>query len=160
MAKRSKKRKSTKPAVPAQPSRRLVLRRGGLILGGLAVASAVGVFSVNAVQATVAEHDLTRIGTGTPTIVQIHDPQCSLCTQLQRETRKALKALPDDAVTYLIANIRNDEGAAFANRHGQPHVTLLLMDGEGQVRQVIKGVTDSAVLQEAFERLIARDHQS
>lgn len=154
MAKSSKRKKtSRKPA--AQPPASYS-RRAAIFLGGAAIVGGVGVFSVNAVQATVAEHDLTRVGTGTPTVVQIHDPQCSLCTALQRETRRALKGVPEDALTYLIANIRNEDGAAFANRHGQPHVTLLLLDGSGQVQEVINGVQDADILRRAFERHIAR----
>ncbi len=155
MAKSSKRKKKPQNPVAQTPQSRS--RRAAIFLGGAAVVAGVGLFSVNAVQATVAEHDLTRIGTGTPTIVQIHDPQCSLCTALQRETRRALRDLPDDALTYLIANIRNEDGAAFANRHGQPHVTLLLLDGQGTVQEVINGVQDHADLFRAFERHIARN---
>jgi len=121
MAKSSKRKKKPKTPVARLPVSKS--RRALILLGGASVVAGIGLFSVNAVQATVAEHDLTRVGTGTPTIVQIHDPQCSLCTALQRETRRALRDLPEGALTYLIANIRNEDGAAFANRHGQPHVT-------------------------------------
>lgn len=155
MAKSSKRKK--KPAASVEGARKNGLSRRLMMLGGVAVVAGVGVFSVNAVQATAAEHDLSRIGTGTPAIVQIHDPQCSLCTALQRETRKALRGIPDDQLTYLVANIRNNEGAAFANRHGQPHVTLLLLDGAGQVQQVINGVQDRGLLRDAFTAHLARN---
>lgn len=159
MAKSSKRKKkpASKQTAPAASAKPNYTRRAAIALGGAVALGGIGLFSVNAVQATVAEHDLSRIGTGTPAVVQIHDPQCSLCTQLQRETRKALRSLPDGSLTYLIANIRNDDGAAFANLHGQPHVTLLLFDGNGDMRQVINGVVDSSVLAEAFERHIAQD---
>jgi len=155
MAKSSRRKKKQNTQRRAAPETHPT-RRATLLLVSAGIVGAIGLFSVNAVQATVAEHDLSRIGNGTPAVVQIHDPQCTLCTQLQRETRKALRALPDGAITYLIANIRNTEGAAFANRHGQPHVTLLLFDGQGKVYSVINGVTDSAELEEAFQRHLTR----
>ncbi|MEM1066658.1 MAG: hypothetical protein AAGJ74_14250, partial [Pseudomonadota bacterium] len=98
MAKKTKGRAKSGRGTPARAveiapseSRRntlKLLRNGGiaaLVLGG------AGVVSVNAVRATIAEQDLTRIGNGTPAIVQIHDPTCAMCTELQRETRKALR---------------------------------------------------------------------
>ncbi len=157
MPKSAKRRKQAHTSRDQTPTRRSLLQKSLLLGGGAAIVGGLGLFSVNAVQATVAEQDLTRIGQGKPVIVQIHDPQCALCTALQRETRRALRALPDEALTYLVANIRNEEGAAFANRHGQPHVTLLLMDGDGAVQEVITGVQDSAVLLDAFRAHLARN---
>ena len=135
---------------PVSPDRRQVLRRlrnGGILVAALGVG---GYFSVQSVQATIAEHDLDRIGQGTPMIVQIHDPDCALCRALQKETRAALKAFEDDALHYVIANIRTPEGRALANRHRVQHVTLLLMDGRGAVRNVISGTQDRDVLRDAF----------
>ncbi|MEM7213577.1 MAG: hypothetical protein AAF479_17120, partial [Pseudomonadota bacterium] len=40
---------------------------------------------------------------------------------------------------YLVANIATPEGRAFADKHGVGHVTLLLLDGRGRVRDVIQG---------------------
>ena len=131
----------------------LKLARNGTI--AVLAAGAIGAFSVNAVRATVAEHDLNRIGQGLPTVVQIHDPQCSLCTALQRETRKALKAFDDSQVTYLVANITPVEGAQFAAKHGVQHVTLLLLDGRGAVQQVLQGVRQRDELRAVFARHIA-----
>ena len=36
------------------------------------------------VEATIREGDLSQIGNGTPTVVQIHDPQCPRCVALVR----------------------------------------------------------------------------
>ncbi|MEL6645935.1 MAG: hypothetical protein AAFQ79_18535 [Pseudomonadota bacterium] len=149
---RAKARKSQKPqeVAPASADRRktLTLIRNGAI--GAVVLGGAGVFSVNAVRATVAEQDLTKIGNGTPSIVQIHDPTCAMCTELQRETRKALRAFDKDAVNYLVANIHSDEGSAFAARHRVQHVTLVLLDGDGQVRQILEGVRQRDELRAHF----------
>ena len=57
---------------------------------------------------------------------------------------------------YLVADVSQPDGAAFANRHGVPHVTLLLFDGEGQRRDVLVGPNSSANLAHAFRRHLAR----
>ena len=101
-----------------------------MAIGAVATGGA-GLYGTRAVQATIAEADLSRIGKGTRSVVQIHDPQCQLCTTLQRQTRRALKAYSEDEVTYLVANIKTREGAAFAGRFGVPHVTLLFFDETG-----------------------------
>lgn len=140
----------SRPVRPAAPDRRAVLRRlrnGGILVAALGVG---GYFSVQSVQATIAEHDLERIGRGTPMIVQIHDPECALCRALQKETRAALRGFEADELQYVIANIRTPEGRALANRHRVPHVTLLLMDGRGAVQNIISGTQDRDVLLDAF----------
>ena len=154
---RSKAQRKSKPApeAAADTGRRntlKLLRNGGIaavVLGG------AGVFSVNAVRATISEQDLTKIGNGTPAIVQIHAPTCSMCTELQRETRKALRAFDGGQVNYLVANIHSEDGSALAARHRVQHVTLVLFDGDGQVRQVLEGVRARDELQAHFEAHIA-----
>ncbi|MEL6800131.1 MAG: hypothetical protein AAFO80_09655 [Pseudomonadota bacterium] len=154
---RAKARKVQKPqdVAPASGDRRkmLALIRNGAI--GAVVLGGAGVFSVNAVRATISEQDLSKIGNGIPAIVQIHDPSCAMCTELQRETRKALRAFDDSEFTYLVANIHSEDGSALAARHRAQHVTLLLFDGEGQVRQVLEGVRPRDELQAHFEAHIA-----
>lgn len=115
-----------------------------LALGG------VGYWTVASVSASIEETDLTRIGNGTPAVVQIHDPQCPVCMALQRETRDALASFEDGALGYIVANIKTDEGRALATRHGVGHVTLLLFDGDGTLRTVLSGPRTSADLRAAF----------
>lgn len=94
---------------------------------------------VDYVGAVIDEHDLSRIGNGTPTIVQIHDPQCPRCLALQREARSALSDFETGELQYVIANIRTAQGKALASRYGVGHVTLLLFDGKGDMRNVLAG---------------------
>ena len=154
---RARNRERTADAAPSAPDRRDTLR---LLRNGALAAAAlggVGVFSVNAVRATAREQDLGRIGNGIPAIVQIHDPSCSLCTELQRQTRRALRAFDEEEVGYLVANINGNDGAALAARYGVGHVTLLLFDGGGEMRQVLHGVRREDELRRHFEAHLARN---
>ena len=123
------------------------------VVGVLAVG--VGWYLIDDVTATIAEHDLSRVGNGKPAIVQIHDPQCSRCRALQRETRHALRTLDDGAIQYMVANVRTNEGRDFAATHRVGHVTLLLFDGEGRRRSVVRGNRDSKTLSTIFQSHLA-----
>ncbi|MEL6218421.1 MAG: hypothetical protein AAFR79_08135 [Pseudomonadota bacterium] len=151
--------KSGKPAKTPNPSprprkarsRREVLTAAaswGAIAFGV---GGVGYWTVSSVSASMSEGDLSRIGNGTPSVVQIHDPQCSECAALQRAAREALTGFEDGALTFMVANLRTAEGRALAARHNVGHVTLLLFDRSGEMRSVIRGVHPSATLQRAFE---------
>ena len=157
----TKKRNTRKKSVKTEGntselSRRQVLRmiRYGA-LGAVAMGGA-GYFGVGSFRAYAAEHDLSRVGQGNPVIVQIHDPQCAMCTELQRETRKALKCFDDEDVLYLVASIKTDAGARFAASMGLPHVTLVLMNGSGEVQEVLQGVRDRTQLKPHFQTLVAQ----
>lgn len=125
------------------------LRDYGLLGGALAFG---GWWLVADTQAYRAERDLDAIGDGVPTVVQIHDPNCSMCAALQRETRAAMRGFDPEALRYLVADITTPKGAAFARRHGVRHVTLLLMCGRGEVLQVLTGERPRAALAREFRR--------
>ncbi len=146
------KKPSPTPAAPAQ-DRRSFLKRARNIAIGIGVVSLGGFFAIGTVRATIAEHDLSRLGNGIPTIVQIHDPQCRMCQALQRETRDALGAFDEGEIQYLVADISQSKGLAFAGQHGVSHVTLMLFDGKGTVKNVLNGVRQSAELEHAFSQL-------
>lgn len=100
------------------------------------------------------EHDLSRIGNGTPTVVQIHDPECSLCLALQRETRQALQQFDSDDINYVVANIRSADGRNLADQYRVPHVTLLLFDSEGVHKGTLRGQRQSEELAAAFRQIV------
>ena len=135
-------------------TRRDVLRRYRNRGIGLAVVGVAGWFVVEDVQATVREHDLTRIGNGVPTVVQIHDPNCSICAALQKETRAAVKGFDESELQFLVANIKDARGSKLAADHGVPHVTLLLFDGDGKRRQILRGPNDRSVLEPRFRQFV------
>lgn len=146
---RTANKKARQAPEPDQARRRLLrhLRNAAI---AIPVATVAGVFSVRSVQATICEGDLTKIGKGRPTIVQIHDPSCSLCIALQKQTRRALKPFDGDQFDYLVANINTIQGSTLAMRYGVPHVTLLLFDGQGTMVEVVRGPADANDLRPIF----------
>ena len=132
-------------------SRREVMGLAKFYLGAASILGVGGWYFAGKVMAGIDEADLSKIGNGTPAIVQIHDPQCSSCRALQRQTRLALEEFSDGSFEYLVANIATPEGRDFADRHGVGHVTLLLMDGRGRVRNVIQGQRSREALVPVFK---------
>lgn len=158
--KRNKAAKRSKAAPQPTPvesqERRSFLSRSGKLVAALVIVGGGSAFAVSAVRATAREQDLSRVGQGVPTIVQIHDPSCSLCAALQKETRKALEGFDSADLDYVVANVKTDEGSAFAARHRQPHVTLMLMDPDGQPAQILNGPQDRGDLRQVFEAFAAK----
>ncbi|KIC46925.1 hypothetical protein RA28_04145 [Ruegeria sp. ANG-S4] len=160
MAKTSKRKKAQMDRVKAERaqdrSRRDVLRlaRNGLV--GVTVLGAGGFFMMRSVHAMQAERDLSRIGQGKPVVVQVHDPQCATCTALQRETRSAMKQFGECDLIYLVADVSETEGATLANKHGVPHVTLLLFDGNGELQQTLRGMRH----RDELRQLLAQHQQN
>lgn len=124
-------------------------------IGFAIVGSAGGVWAYS-IQGSLHEQDLTRIGQGVPSIVQVHNPQCSLCRSLQRETRAALEEFGDDELTYLVADINTAGGRDIADKYSVPHVTLLLFDGAGELQHIVRGVQQKETLVAEFQDLLKR----
>lgn len=141
---------------PAAASRRSLLRlaRNGAI--AMAVLGGGGWLAVRQVQSHYTLRDLSVIGNGTPSVVQIHDPTCPICTRLQKEMLAAAEAFDEGALQVRVATIDSTEGRALASRHGVSHATLLLFDGQGRVRRVLAGANDRDVLRNAFAAHLAR----
>lgn len=158
MKKTPKKRRTAKaqrkglPAQqPVKADRRSVLSMLGTLGGGALVVGGLGFWGVRTVQASLAERDLTIVGQGVPTIVQVHDTQCPTCIALQREARVALKQLNVDQLVYRIADIKTEDGLAFSSRFGAVHSTLLFFDADGQLTQRLVGPNDRHTLARAFQ---------
>jgi len=100
--------------------------------------------------------DLSVIGNGVPTVVQVHDPGCKLCTALKASTTRALGEF-DDRIQYRIAEIGSAKGRAFAAKHNVQHVTLVTFTGSGQVVNTLHGVREADELSPYFERLVKRE---
>lgn len=153
---RKKTLDATRAGQPADDGRRRFLRLARNSAIGVSAVAGIGFLFVQNVRGSIREQDLSRIGNGTPTIVQIHDPQCSLCRSLQSETRQALRQFEESELDYVVANIRTSEGSSFALRYGVPHVTLLLFDGRGRLQSTLRGQRSSEELGVAFRHLAAR----
>ena len=119
---------------------------------GAVVLGARGWYTVSRVQAGIAEADLDRIGNGTPTVVQIHDPGCPSCNRLKRAAKDALTGFEDGALQFLVANLNDPVGREFARGHGVGRVTLLLFDGQGKRVASITGVRSAEELTAIFRQ--------
>lgn len=159
MAKTNKRKKAQKAAQKTAGAEAIsrrdfigLARKGALGIGAIGVG---GYFAIRAVQGGLHERDLSRLAAGKPTVVQVHDPNCPTCNALQKEARKALKCFGECEMQYLIADIKTDEGAIFAARHGVSHVTLLLFNAEAELREVVHGLHTEDELKGIFEAHLA-----
>ena len=153
---RANKRKAERPgAAPTKPTRRRFLSTLGIGAGGVVALGAGGWWVSSSIQAHAREQDLSRVGRGVPSVVQVHDPQCGDCTVLQKELRKALKCFEETELVYVVASLTNDAGRIFAGRFGAGRVTLLLFDAEGRLQQASQGIQDQEALKAMFTHHIA-----
>lgn len=100
-------------------------------------------------------HDLSVIGDGTPSIVQVHDPACPKCRSLKLRTENIVGKLPDDSVHYRLADITTNEGRELQSKYNSATVTLLMFDGTGRHVDTIQGVQSADTIRAAVERLVA-----
>lgn len=151
MARKKKKARKPQAAVPeAHIDRRGTLKLLRGLAVGVPVVGVAGYFGTSYVQASICEFDLTKIGDGLPSIVQVHDPQCSLCLALQRQTRRALRPHNDDDYHFLVANVATLDGRLFAQNHGVSNITLVLLDGAGNHVGTVQGPVADDALQAAI----------
>jgi hypothetical protein len=143
------------PAISAKSPKRKwrQIRQFALVLALLAgvVGSGLAAFK----HSYDVSHDLSVVGKGIPAVVQIHDPNCPMCNQLRRNADAAMKPFGDQLL-YRIADISTPTGRQLQIRHDVPHVTLLLFDGDGKVRNVLTGVKSDELLQHAFKLHLER----
>ncbi|MGJ8605855.1 MAG: hypothetical protein ACSHXH_17190 [Marivita sp.] len=152
---KARKSKHAAPSPAPKLSRRDMMGRLAIYgIGAVAVAGGGTAFALD-FSKKLTEADLTVVGNGTSTIVQIHDPNCGLCQSLQKETRAAFKLCDDTAFQYRVANITSVDGAAFQSRLGLPHVTLVFFDGQGQHIHTLQGVTPAAEIKAQITRVFA-----
>ena len=155
MARKKPKKRVNKPAaVSKKPASRWRRRLPSAIV--LIVLLAGTAFGVSAYKKNYAEtHDLSVIGNGVPTLVQVHDPKCPKCRKLMSNTKVALGRI-DTPLQYRIADIKTPAGRNFQNTHGVQHVTLLLFDGKGKRKATLSGVKEADVLEKELDRFIRR----
>ena len=162
MKRQKPRRKAARKGAATAPLKRQPMTRrdlmGWLKFGavGAVVVGGGGWYFAGRVMAGIREADLGRLGNGMPTIVQIHDPSCPSCTALQRATRDALDRFQDGQVQYLVANLNDPVGRAFARDHGVGRVTLLLFDGRGKRVGMISGRRSADELEGTFRRYLAQ----
>lgn len=142
--------KTERPVARPKVTRRNVFQNAALYgLGALAVIG-IGIWILSGFRGALDEQDLSVIGTGQPAIVQVHDRNCDICTQLQIEARAALATLAEDDIAYRVAYLDTEPGMAFATAHGASFATLLFFDGAGNMTRKMQGANDRNTLRAAF----------
>ena len=125
-----------------------LLQRGAFAFALLAIlAVAIHFFSSHKQQ----EYDLSVIGNGTPTVVQVHDPDCQLCQRLKRNLDSVRGDFSED-IQFRTTYITTSEGRRFANRYAVSNVTLLFFNKQGQHVHTLEGVTPADVLRNTLQR--------
>ena len=140
----AKKNKATKPFNWKKNSKWLAIGALLIILSGY--------LFVTGEQKSRIEHDLSVVGNGKNTVVQIHDPGCQLCRQLQANVN-SIKPDFEQKIQFKTANIKTAKGAAFAEKYNVPHVTLLLFNRNGRLVNTIRGVQSKEVIANALSAL-------
>ena len=98
------------------------------------------------------EYDLSRIGSGRPVVVQVHDPTCVACRQLQRIVANLQVEFRAD-MEFLIADLSRPEGKAFANQQQVGSTTLIFFTQDGQRLGVLEGLQEPEFLRKVFGEL-------
>ncbi len=150
----NKKKSNPAPAPEPKVSRRAALSSFKYAALGVVAVGGIGAYAVTSVMADVAEQDLSVIGQGLPTVVQIHDPACPDCLSLQRSARAALEDLDEADIAFRIASLTSTEGQRFAREHGVGRVTLMLFSADGQISDVLTGRRPAEDLLQRFQNLI------
>lgn len=127
-----------------QKQRRFLMKSGGA--AALVLVSAGSLATYDKRQRTL--HDLAVIGSGSPTVVQIHDTSCTVCRSLKSRTAKALEQFDD--VHFRLADLSTEEGSKLARQYGVQKITLLLFDGEGDHIQTVEGLRTVEDLSQLF----------
>ncbi len=145
--KAAKPQKSKKAGI-GSPSRRNFVKLGLFVAGGGAVAASLHAYD----RRKTLAHDLSAIGSGTPVLVQIHDPGCPTCRRLKGAVSEAMGDL--DGVHSRIADITTPDGRTFAAKYGVPKTTLLFFDAKGKHRHTMSGIQTPVQVQQAVRRYL------
>ena len=98
------------------------------------------------------EQDLSVIGNGKPTVVQIHDPGCQLCNRLKHNL-DAVKGGFIDTIQFKTAMIVKSERRKLAHQHQVQHVTLLFFDKRDRRVHTLQGVSSQAEIRNGLADL-------
>ena len=145
----SKKRKVQRKPIKKTMNKRTLLMWVGISLVLIATSAVALVISD---KNSKTEHDLSVIGNGTATVVQIHDPKCQLCLRLQRVVSNT-KSDFKDKVQFRTANIKTNKGERFADRYDVSNVTLLFFNKKGKHVNTMEGVSSKQQVKEALLEL-------
>jgi len=156
MSVKGKKSNKNKASIKSKPAKAFnylkTLKQSVITLCFLSVI-AVPVYAY--MQNSKIEHDLSVVGNGTATVVQIHDPGCRLCNRLKSNLAK-VKGNFKEKIQFKTANILKQSGKDFAKKYNVPHVTLLFFDKTGERVDTMQGVSSADDIKSSLERLSKR----
>jgi len=144
--------KTSKVQTPDHWSTTLRTRRGFLKVaaGGLFFASAA-----TALHAYDTKHrtlyDLSTIGNGVPTIVQIHDPGCPVCRRLKGTVEGVVSSV--DNVDLRLADITTAKGKKLQKKYDVPHVTLLFFNAAGEHIHTTRGLQTTSEINAVMHKV-------
>jgi hypothetical protein len=101
----------------------------------------------------MVKYDLSVIGNGSATVVQIHDHNCQLCRQL-KSNLDSVKSDFKENIQFKTANILAKKGADFARQYQVAHVTLLFFNKQGQRVNTLQGVSSKDEIRRALQQLV------
>lgn len=152
MSKQHRKHKLATDAKQAHAERIKRRDRRLLIRGGLALAVAIPLAAIGVMQyerRASARRDLSVIGNGKPTVVQVFDYGCAECRQL-RDNVAPLQREFAEQVQFRLAVRSQADGGILASRYNAGHITLLMFGPDGQLRNTLTGVQDTATIRTAI----------
>ncbi len=152
MSKPHKKHRLTTDARQAHAERVKRRDRRLLIRGGIALAVAIPLAVVGVMQyekRAAVRYDLSVIGNGQPTVVQVMDHGCSECRKLS-DNLSSVRREFDGRVQFRLADRGRTDGAILATRHNAGHVTLLMFDGNGRLRTTLTGIQEPGDIRTAI----------
>jgi hypothetical protein len=164
MSKHKQKHKGSTKVSPAISSRNSLqkkakhrirtIRRSVMVLVVLVMAGGAG-FTAFKNNYDIA-HDLSVIGQGVPTVVQIHDTKCPLCLRLRSDANSAMVRFSDEDLLFFVADVTTPEDQGLMRKYNVSKVTLLLFDRDGKLNRSLNGVKSDDVLHQAFLAHISR----
>lgn len=154
MSKRNQKNKSPSKQAPKISPNKKAKRRLKTIfrsVAALVVLVLVGGFAFSEFKKDYdTSHDLSVIGQGIPTVVQIHDTTCSLCLKLRSNASSAMAKIADESLLFRVADVSTPEGQRLMRKYDVSKVTLLLFDRDGKMNRSLNGVKDDDLLHQEF----------
>lgn len=126
---------------------------------GLAIAAAVLVLALGGGRAYLAmtadDRDLSVIGSGTPVVVQLFEPTCFACQELDDNLAEAARAYGENDFVTLTLNINGSNGTEMARRYNARQTNLLLFDGRGNLVDRVVTVESPEQISRRIDRLLA-----
>ena len=117
-----------------------IFNRRSLVKLGIATVFAVPAYAAISAYSRNLEmqRDLSVIGQGIPTLIQVHDESCPDCRKLLSSVNAVLDEFPK--IQFKIADLKSTKGIKFATHHQASKVTLMYFDSRGKKIDVVSGL--------------------